>query len=157
MGQDITVCPETHIKNGHILKAREPDRRFFSEAAPSTDRAAGTAILLSKRAARCVIGHSSVGSRINWVRILIAGPPLFVVATYIPHRGRTDPSREDTYADLSKLLGQVPRGDNLWLCLDANSRLQREKYPYVGKFAVHDRVDEGGEMLMEIMQQNDLW
>ena len=65
-----------------------------------TDPAAGVAILLSKRFANKVLSSGCVGSRIVWARI--EGPVcnLFVIVTYIPHKGRVNPSAHDAISQI---------------------------------------------------------
>jgi len=141
LGHDICCLQETHIQDP---QKHSTARRFFSLAATETgDPAAGTAIFLSKQAARCVSGSGAPSTRICWVRLRTAGPSLFVISAYIPHAGRKGPPfRDDTYGELEQLLLKVPPGDCVWVCLDANSRLQRNMLPYTGPHAVHCRADE---------------
>ena len=40
--------------------------------------------------------------------------------------------------------------------MDANSRLKDNVSPYIGKYGVHSRADEGGNLIFEIMKDNDL-
>ena len=54
LGHDIVCLQETHIK-----KPVNTKRRFFSLASSPTDPAAGTAILLSAQAAKCVTGSGA--------------------------------------------------------------------------------------------------
>ena len=74
----------------------------------SKDPAAGVTILLSRR----VLGRGHVVTRIVWVRL--TGPicNLFIVSTYIPHKGRTkDPTTQDTMQQLKTLLSTVSKSD----------------------------------------------
>ena len=157
MNKDISCHQETHVLFPELLKERDPNRRFFSAPAiKKIDPAAGTAIFLSKRASKCVESFGECGNRINWVRLQTAGPAIFVISVYIPHRHKINPSRSDTLIQLSTLLKTVPKGDVLWICMDANSRLKNNVSPYTGKYGVHSRADEGGNLIFEIMKDNDL-
>ena len=154
-GYDFICLQETHSHNKGFLKRNTP-RRHFSAPAPKSDPAAGTAILLSARLAKCVAGSGHCGSRINWVRIRTAGPALFIVSAYIPHNARKAPSRDDTFIQLEELLSKVPSHDNLIVCMDANCKLQKNVAPHTGPHGVHDRADAGGNRLMGIMQTTRL-
>ena len=69
----------------------------------SNDRAAGVGIILSHTAEQKVMMFGSTGERVCFVRLKGPVCNLFVVTTYMPHRGRTAPSQEDTIADLLPL------------------------------------------------------
>ena len=52
------------------------------------DRASGVGILLSPRMEKKVLGFGSEGARVCWVRLSGPACNLFVLAVYMPHRGR---------------------------------------------------------------------
>ena len=58
------------------------------------DRAAGVGIILSKRMQKKMMAFGSQGERVCWVRL--AGPVcnLFIIAVYMPHRGRVQPCQD---------------------------------------------------------------
>ena len=72
------------------------------------DRAAGVGILLSTRAMHKYLAHGSPCERITWVRLKGPVADIFIIAIYLPHRMRTNPSQSDTAAALSSLLAKVP-------------------------------------------------
>ena len=49
---------------------------------------------------------------------------IFMVAIYMPHRGRVSPSQEDTIRDLEAVLKIVPKGDCICLMGDMNEQLE---------------------------------
>ena len=57
---------------------------------------------------------------------------------------------------LGALLKEVPQDDNVWLCMDANGRLQSNNPPFTSRFGVHKRGDEGGDLVLELMQEHEL-
>ena len=75
------------------------------------DKAAGVGILLSARAQKKLMGFDSEGERVCWVRLKGPTCNIFIVAVYMPHRGRTQPSQDDTIKDLQTVLAKVPSGD----------------------------------------------
>ena len=89
-----------------IKKGPKKGKRRFPD-----DRAAGVDMLLSPAAQAKVESFGSEGERVCWVRL--AGPmcPLFVIAVYLPHRGRVAPCQGDTLHDLEEVLCIVPQGD----------------------------------------------
>ena len=60
----------------------------MDEQGRDPDPAAGVAIMLSPRMADRILDSGCVGSRIAWTRL--AGPVcnMFIIVTYVPHRGR---------------------------------------------------------------------
>ena len=87
------------------------------------DRAAGVGILLSKRMERKVHSFGTEGERIWWVRIKGPVCNLFIIAVYLPHRGRVEPAQEHTLNDLQKLLSNVPTRDCICMLGDFNEQL----------------------------------
>ena len=90
------------------------------------DRPAGVGILLSPRMTQKVHSFGSHGERICWVRLRGPFCNLYVVAVYLPHRGRVMPSQEDTLADLQKVLADIPPHDCVCLLGDFNEQLQAD-------------------------------
>ena len=88
------------------------------------DRAAGVGILLSRRAQSKLMSFDSEGNRVCWVRL--EGPicNMFIIAVYMPHRGRVSPSQDDTLRDLQRVLKKVPKGDCVCVIGDFNEQLQ---------------------------------
>ena len=87
------------------------------------DKATGVGIMLSSAARQKIKSFGSEGERVCWVRL--AGPTcsLFVIAVYMPHRGRVAPSQDDTLRDLEKVLASVPTGDCVCILGDLNEQL----------------------------------
>ena len=124
----------------------------------STDPAAGVAILLSARMAKRIMSSGCVGTRIVWVRI--EGPicNLFVVVVYIPHKGRTNPSAQDTIKQLMELLSTVRRYDCIILMGDFNCQLRRNVPGCTGQWCMTTRPDNGhGEEMLDLMRRHDLF
>ena len=86
--------------------------------------AAGVGILLSDRLEKKVTAFGSEGERICWVHIRGPVCHLFVVAIYLPHRGRTSSSQDDTLADLQKVLSNVNAHDCVCVLGDLNEQVQ---------------------------------
>ena len=89
--------------------------------------------MLSKRMAKKVLAFGSEGGRVCWVRL--EGPTcnLFVVAAYLPHRGRTQPAQDDTLADIQKVLTQVSARDCVCVLGDFNEQLETNVEGITGK------------------------
>ena len=109
LGIDILGLGELH--NKHLEEHYKEKRWICSERSKlnkdgtDPDPAAGVVILLSPRMTDRLLSWGCVGSRIVWVRL--AGPVcnLFVLITYVPHRGRKQaPFAADTIAQIKELL-----------------------------------------------------
>ena len=67
------------------------------------DKAAGVGTLLSARMKQKLMSFDSEGERVCWVRLKGPTCNLFVIAVYMPHRGRIQPSQADTLTDLERV------------------------------------------------------
>ena len=129
------------------------------EDGKNEDPAAGVAILLSHRMADRILGSGSEGTRIAWVRL--AGPVcnLFVIVTYVPHRGRKKaPFAKDTIKQLRELLSTVKKSDCIIMMGDLNCELQRNVQGCTGQWCMTQRSDNGhGEQILDLMREFDLF
>ena len=84
---------------------------------------------------------------------------LFIIVTYIPHRGRTKaPFTKDTLALVIELLKSVLKSDYVTWMGDMNCELQRNVQGCTGKWSMTKKKDNGhGEDVLEIMRQFDLF
>ena len=88
------------------------------------DKAAGVGLLFSDRIVSRVTSFGSEGERICWARIKGPVCHLFVIAVYLPHRGHTMPSQDDTLNDLHKVLSEVPEHDCVCILGDLNEQVE---------------------------------
>ena len=89
-----------------------------------------------------------------WFLILWFSCNITVVGVYIPQKSRTSPDQKSTYDKLEKLLQALSKQrDAIILMGDFNSRLKRNITGYTGRWCIHNRSDEGGERLLEIMRK----
>ena len=84
------------------------------------DKEAGVGILLSKRMQSKLMAFGSQGERVCWVRLQGPTCNIFILAVYMPHRGRINPSQSDTISDIERVLSKVPRGDCICILGDLN-------------------------------------
>ena len=154
----------SRVTQPHIKSQFAEKRWITSDAAEKDengrykDPAAGVAILLSKRMADKVMSWGNVGARIVWVRL--AGPicNLFVVVTYIPHKGRVSPSADDTIGELHTLLKSVAKSDCIVLLGDFNCQLPRNVEGCTGKWSMTTRSDNAhGNKILDLMRAYDLF
>ena len=154
---DVTALVELH---GDHAKWIAGDRRVNGCAAPQkSDPAAGVALVLSDRAANCILSQGcSESGRIVWVRLAGAMQNTFVVGAYIPHKSRKEPPfQADTMCELDQIIATCKcSGDTVVVMADFNARVARGVQGYTGKWGVHSKPDSGGEQLMELMQTHDL-
>ena len=128
LGYDVLALTETHDRGkfGSDL--------FTGEVPDDGDRSAGVAIMLSKRTRRAVMFSGAVASRLAFVRLKGVVFNLFIIAAYIPHSGRKEPSMEEIYDELDKLLRRVPSRDCVILMGDFNSKLKRNVQGVTGRW-----------------------
>ena len=120
------------------------------------DRAAGVGILLSATAQQKVMAHGSTSERVCFVRL--EGPVcnLFIVACYLPHRGRTAPSQDDTICDLHTALKKAGSKDCIVLLGDFNEQLPGNIKNRTGKW-VAGEASKNANKIMDLMQLYDLF
>ena len=116
---------------------------------PDSDKAAGVLLVLSNRAADCLMssgGDEIPGGRIVWARLEGAQVNTFVVAAYVPYEDhQKNPFQCDVINQIDKTIEKNSRsGDQIIVMMDANSRLKRGLSGYTGKWAVHKKSDKGG-------------
>ena len=90
------------------------------------DRAAGVGIMLSPRIQAKVHSFGPEGEWVYWVRLKGPVCDLFVVAIYMPHRGRVSPDQNQTLEDIRKVLADIPARDCICLLGDFNEQLQSD-------------------------------
>ena len=119
------------------------------------DKAAGVGILLSDSATKKVESFGSEGERICWVRL--EGPVchLFVIAVYLPHRGRVSPSQDDTLQDLHKVLKKVPKNDCICILGDLNEQLAANVQGATGPWT-GGPPSKNSDKIIEFMRMYDL-
>ena len=121
------------------------------------DRAAGVGLLLSDRIVQKVTAFGSEGERICWARIQGPVCHLFVIAIYLPHRGRTLPSQDDTLADLQKVLSNVSTHDCVCVCIlgDLNEQVEANVQGHTGKWTAGP-ASKNADKITQLMRLNQL-
>ena len=112
-------------------------------------------ILLSDRLEKKVTSFGSEGERVCWVRIRGPVCHLFVVAVYLPHRGRTVPSQDDTLADLQKVLSNVPAHDCMCVLGDLNEQVEANIQGLTGKWT-GGPASKNADKVAQLMRLNQL-
>ena len=79
---------------------------------------------MSNRLTSKVRSFGSEGERIYWVRIQGPVYHIFAIAIYLPHRGHTTPSQDDTLTDLQKVLSDVSTHDYICILGDLNQQVE---------------------------------
>ena len=119
------------------------------------DKAAGVGILLSTRARKKLLSFGSEGERVCWVRL--EGPVcnLFIIAVYLPHRGRVQPNQDDTLRDIETVLAKVPKRDCICMMGDFNEQVQGGVQGRTGKW-VANQQSVNADKIMQLMQLHEL-
>jgi endonuclease/exonuclease/phosphatase family metal-dependent hydrolase len=112
-------------------------------------------IVLSPGLVGTVRDSGHVGSRIVWVELETAtGRSLVIIVTHIPHFGRSTPSADDVYEELTELMGPsgpLPQNAVKVVMGDFNGRLARA-YDYTGrKRVVRSDEDVQTEVFSEML------
>ena len=160
---DVLGLGELHNKHleGHYQEKRWicSERSKVNKQGVDEDPAAGVAILLSPRMADRLLDQGNVGARIVYARLQGPVCNLFVIVTYIPHRGRTRaPYAQDTIKQLQTLLQSVNKTDCIIMMGDFNCELQRNVENCTGKWCMTRSKDSGhGEQILELMRSFDLF
>ena len=84
-----------------------------------------------------------------------------ILNVYVPHRGRkAPPFMEDTMEQVANLVREKRKASDCVVVMgDMNGRLQRGDTgsKRVGPYTPHERGDEGGCLMGEMMEEFDLW
>ena len=120
------------------------------------DKAAGVGIILSPAAEQKVLTFGSTSERVCYVRL--AGPVcnLFIVATYMPHRGRVSPDQDDTIKDIHEALQKAPTQDCIILLGDLNEQLGVNIKNRTGRWAGGES-SKNADKIIEVMHMYDLY
>ena len=119
------------------------------------DRAAGVAIMLSDRAQKKVQDFGSEGERVCYVRLKGPVASIFIIAVYVPHRGRVAPCQDDTLKDVENVLRRVPQGDCVCLLGDFNEQLQGGIKGRTGKW-VGGPKSKNADKIMDLLRLHEL-
>ena len=119
------------------------------------DKAAGVAIILSKRIQQKVLQFGSEGERVCWVRLRGPTCNLFVIAVYMPHRARIQPSQDQTLADIQEVLKDVPPRDCVCMLGDFNEQLPSNVEGATGAWTGGTASANANRML-DLLRMNNL-
>ena len=134
-----------------------PNKRFITgDAAPVGDPYAGVAMMFSDGVAKCVMHTGCRGPRIVYARIRASPCNMFVIGVYVPHAGRQNPSSTDTLTELETLLCSVPQHDCVLVMGDFNAKLPRSNGHLTGRWCIHSRGNQAGDMLGRLMERRRL-
>ena len=133
-----------------IMKGPRRGRQRFPQ-----DKAAGVGILLSTRMQKKLMRYGSEGERVCWVRLKGPTCNIFIVAVYMPHRGRTQPNQDDTIKDLQLVLSKIPSGDCICVLGDLNEQLEGNVLNRTGKWTAGPKSKNADKML-DIMHMYNL-
>ena len=173
LGFDAVAVSEGHGGEQKLSDAWGDSGRIFT-GGPTVkgDEASGVSWLLSARMAKAVTqsGRPRPGkceSHIVWIRAETDVAPLYLVNTYVPHAGRSNPSCDDVLDELELILQTFPTSAIVVVCGDLNGRLGRS-YDWgkpdgekvnggvTGPWSVHDSDNEQGAKIRRLCEERDL-
>ena len=79
-----------------------------------------------------------------------------VICVYIPHSGRQSLSAADTLYELEDLLNSAPMHDCVIVLGDFNAKLPRSNGQQTGRWCIHRRGNQAGDMLGSLMERKQL-
>ena len=145
---DLLCITETHEWRDHDPLV------IYSEAPTKRDKFAGVSLHLKLTLAKYIMNTGQIGSRIVYCRLRGVSCNITVVGVYIPQKSRKNPDQKSTYDKLETLLQAISKQrDCIILMGDFNSRLKRNITGFTGRWSIHNRCDEGGERLLELMRK----
>ena len=162
-GYDILVGLETH--GDEQGKGWLPEQRFFVGGAPPVnDPKSGVFVLLSKDMAQAAApGGVTVSrkypSRVLCVRIRADPVDLVIIAAYIPHQHRTNPSQQEVLDDLVVTARRAAGGTRVCYLVNAdlNAQLPRYQPSRTSKWCVSEQGNRQGQMCLSMMDDLDLF
>ena len=101
------------------------------------------------------MGFGSEGERVCWVRLKGPTCNIFIVAVYMPHRGRIQPSQDDTIKDIQMVLAKIPRGDCICVLGDLNEQLESNVPNRTGKWTAAPK-SKNADKIIELMHMHEL-
>ena len=121
------------------------------------DKAAGVGIILSHRAQNKVLDKGNNDSeRICWVRLEGPSCNLFVVAVYVPHSSRTEPSQSDTLKELEAVCKHANKSDCVIVLGDFNAQLPGGLQGLTGAHVCAQGESTSATKVLNFMRHNDL-
>ena len=111
--------------------------------------------MLSKRAQEKVQDFGSEGERVCYVRLKGPTTSIFIIAVYVPHRGRVAPCQDDTLQDLENVLRRTPRNDCICILGDCNEQLEGNVHGRTGKW-VGGLKSKNADKIMQLLRLHDL-
>ena len=111
--------------------------------------------MLSKRVQGKVQDFGSEGERVCFVRLKGPVTSIFIIAVYLPHRGRVAPCQDDTIHDLEAVLRRVPQGDCVCILGDFNEQLEGGVKGRTGKW-VGGLKTKNADKIMQLLRLHKL-
>ncbi|KAJ3612710.1 hypothetical protein NHX12_018968 [Muraenolepis orangiensis] len=132
---DIAALSETRLADEGQLKEEKGGYTFFWKGKPANEpriHSVGFAIK------NCLINHLhelpvGINERLMTIRLMLASSQMAtVISAYAPTLDAQDEVKEAFYADLDKILSEVPKEDKLILLGDFNARVGRNHHLWRG-------------------------
>ena len=101
------------------------------------------------------MGFDSEGDRVCWVRLKGPTCNIFIVAVYMPHRGRTQPNQDDTIKDLQTVLAKIPHGDCICILGDLNEQLEGNVPNRTGAWTAAPK-SQNADKVLNLMHMHEL-
>ena len=116
----------------------------------------GVAMLLSRKAASCLISWSSVNDRIITARFNSRYIRTSIVQVYAPTNDAEEEAKDIFYEQVQNILDKIPKHDIVILMGDWNAKVgdQRDgEEGVVGRHGLHGERSENGERFVELCAQ----
>nr|XP_061823852.1 uncharacterized protein LOC133611023 [Nerophis lumbriciformis] len=157
---DIAALSETRLADEGQLKEEKGGYTFFWKGKPANEpRIHGVGFAIKN----CLINHLhelpvGINERLMTLRLMLASSHMAtVVSAYAPTLDAQDEVKEAFYADLDKVLSEVPKEDKLILLGDFNARVERNHYLWrgtLGREGVGNTNSNGALLLTKCSEHN---
>lgn len=119
----------------------------------------GVAMMLSKKAAGCLISWSPVNDRIITARFDSRFIRTTIVQVYAPTNDADEEAKDFFYEQVQKVIDKIPRHDIVILMGDWNAKVgdqQDGEEGVVGHHGLHGERSENGERFVELCASNNM-
>lgn len=119
----------------------------------------GGAMLLSRKAASCLISWSLVNDRITMARFNSRYIRTSIVQVYAPTNDTEKEAKYVFYEQVQKVLDKIPKHDILILMGDWNAKVRDQQggeEGVVGHHGLHGERSENGERIVELCASNNM-
>ena len=154
---NIPICGLSEVRwtgKGHFSLE---DRHTIYYSGPDKLRRNGVGFILSREAARCVLGYNPISDRMISIRLQAKPVNISIVQVYSPTSTADDEEIDSFYHELQETINKIPSKDITIIIGDFNAKVGNdlESNNAIGKFGL-GKANERGERLVDFCNDNEL-